>query len=186
MRFAIAASAIVCVAADLFCQTADVRPQSRRLRADLQFLCSDALAGRASLSHEAEIAARYVAAEFERIGLQPLVGSSYLQEFPMIAYRADPGKRKLALLRGGAAKPFTPGVDFTGVFSRDVKIEARPLVFVGYGITAPEYGYDDYAHMDVKGKVVVMFDHEPQEDDARSAFNGSGHTLHAGRSHQGG
>ena len=182
MRFAIAASAIVCVAADLFCQTADVRPQSRRLRADLQFLCSDALAGRASLSHEAEIAARYIAAEFERIGLQPLAGSSYLQEFPMIAYRADPGKRKLALLRGGATKPFTPGVDFTGVFSRDVKIEARPLVFVGYGITAPEYGYDDYAHMDVTGKVVVMFDHEPQEDDARSTFNGSGHTLHAGRS----
>ena len=99
----------------------------------------------------------------------------------MIAFRADPGKRKLALLRGGAAKPFTPGVDFTGAFSRDVRIEARPLVFVGYGITAPEYGYDDYADMDVKGKVVVMFDHEPQEDDPRSAFNGSGHTLHAGR-----
>jgi len=181
MRFAILASGIVCFAANLFCQTADVRPQNRRLRADLQFLCSDVLAGRASLSPEAEIAARYIAAEFERIGLQPLIGSSYLQEFPMTAYRADPGKRKLALLRGGVTKPFTPGVDFTGAFSRDVKIDAHPLVFVGYGITAPEYGYDDYAHIDVKGKVAVMFDHEPQEDDPRSTFNGTGHTLHSGR-----
>jgi hypothetical protein len=172
----------MCLAANLLSQTVDVRPQSRRLRADLQFLSSDALAGRVSLSHEAEIAARYIAADFERTGLQPAsAAASYLQEFPLIAYRADPGKRKLALLRSGATKQFKPGVDFTGVFSRDVQIQARPVVFVGYGISAPEHGYDDYASIDVKDKVVVMFEHEPQEDDPRSVFNGLGQTLHGGR-----
>src|SRR5882724_11195715 len=99
MRFRIAASTVVCLTATLFCQTADVAPQSRRLRADLQFLSSDVLAGRVSLSREADISARYIAADFERTGLQPAAGASYLQEFPLIAYRADPAKRKLVLVR---------------------------------------------------------------------------------------
>ena len=54
------------------------------------------------------------------------------------------------------------------------------MVFAGYGITAPEFGYDDYAGIDVRGKAVLVFDHEPQEDDPASAFHGTGLTLHAG------
>ena len=53
------------------------------------------------------------------------------------------------------------------------------MVFAGYGITAPELGYDDYAGTDVRGKIVVVFDHEPQEDDPRSIFNGTGNTRYA-------
>jgi hypothetical protein len=98
----------------------------------------------------------------------------------MIAYRSDPAKRGMSLRRGGASKTFNPGSDFTGAFSRAVDIHA-PVVFAGYGITAPEYAYDDYAGLDTTGKVVLMFDHEPQEDNPRSKFNGTGHTLHAGR-----
>ena len=52
-------------------------------------------------------------------------------------------------------------------------------VFAGFGITAPELGYDDYATIDAHGKIVLIFDHEPQEDDPRSIFNGTGNTRYA-------
>ena len=164
----------------LLSQAADVHPQRARLHADLGFLTSDALAGRVSLSPEAEIAARYIAASFERTGLKPAARGSYLQDFPLIAYRSDPRQRGLTLTRDGITKKFRSGVDFTGFFSRNVQVRA-PVVFVGYGISAPEYGYDDYAGVDVTGKIALMFDHEPQEDNPQSVFNGTGHTLHAGR-----
>jgi len=160
--------------ASLLCQP------SSRLRADLDFLTSDALAGRLSLSPQAEIAARYIAADFQKSGLLPAASGSYLQEFPLIAYRTDPGSRRLVLTRKGASRAFRAGTDFTGSFYRDIDIQG-PLVFAGYGITAPEYGYDDYAGLDAAGKIVLIFDHEPQEDDPQSVWNGTGHTLHAGR-----
>jgi hypothetical protein len=163
-----------CALSGLLCQS------SSRLRADLDFLTSDVLAGRLSLTPQAEIAARYIAADFQKTGLAPANGASYLQEFPLIAYRADPGARKLVLTRKGAGKAFHAGSDFTGSFYRDIDIRG-PVVFAGYGITAPEYGYDDYAGLDAAGKIVLIFDHEPQENDPRSVWNGTGHTLHAGR-----
>lgn len=179
MRLSIAALTTFCVGG-LLCQTPETGSRYRRLRADLDFLTSEALAGRVSLSPQAEIAARYIAADFQRTGLDSVNGS-YLQGFPLIAYRADPAERGLTLKRGHITTAFQPGVDFTGTFSRDVHIQGE-VAFVGYGITAPEYGYDDYAEVKTTGKVVLMFDHEPQEDDPRSVFNGTGHTLHAGRS----
>jgi Zn-dependent M28 family amino/carboxypeptidase len=179
MHFRIAALGSLYLAGALLCQTADIGPQQRRLRADLDFLTSGVLAGRLSLSPEAEIAARYIASDFERTGLQPASGSSYLQEFPLIAYRSDPQERALTLTRGGVAKVF-PSADIGGGFKNEVRVSA-PVAFAGYGISAPEYGYDDYANIDATGKIVLMFDHEPQEDDPRSVFNGTGHTIHAGR-----
>ena len=56
---------------------------------------------------------------------------------------------------------------------------AVDVVFGGYGITAPEFGYDDYAGVDVRGKAVLVFDHEPREDDPDAPFHGTGFTLHA-------
>ena len=163
-------------AALLLAQTPEPRPQRSRLRADLDFLTSDVLAGRLSLTPQADVAARYIAAEFQKAGLKPVRGDSYLQEFPLVAYR--PGARQLILTRGGQSKTFHSDEGFIGGFYRDVDIRAA-VAFAGYGITAPEYGYDDYANIDVKGKVVVIFDHEPQENDPKSIFNGTGHTLHA-------
>src|SRR6185312_10626024 len=63
-------------------------------------------------------------------------------------------------------------------FSASGTITAGP-VFAGYGITAPEYKYDDYAGVDVKGKVVVVLRHEPQENDEKSVFSGTRLTSHA-------
>ena len=180
MRLRTMAAAALGLAAAAFCQTGDPRPRASRLRADLEFLCSDALAGRVSLGPGAEIAARYIAADFAKSGLRPGAGEGYLQPFPLVGYRGDPQKSILKLTRDGVTKAFHAGVDFAGSFPRRIEVKA-PLVFAGYGITAPEYGYDDYANLDAAGKVVLVFDHEPQEDDPHSVFNGTGNTLHAGR-----
>src|SRR3954464_520523 len=104
------------IAGGLLCQSPGVLPQRARLRADLDFLTSQALAGRVSLSPQAEISARYIAADFQRSGLAPASGS-YLQEFALVAYRSDPGQRGMTLRRAGAAKTFRAGADFTGSFS---------------------------------------------------------------------
>lgn len=169
------AIAVLLVAAAALAQTAD-----QRLRADLAFLTSEPLAGRLSLTPQADIAALYIAAEFQKAGLQPADGDSYLQRFPLVAYRSDPQARRLAVTRKGQTTELRTGADFTGAFYREAHISA-PVFFAGYGITAPEHRYDDYAGIDVRGKVVLMFDHEPQEDDPRSIFAGTGQTLHWGR-----
>jgi len=171
---------LFCTTGWLLCQPAHLQVQLSRLRADLVFLTSDVLAGRVSLSPQADIAARYIAADFQKSGLAPANRDSYLQSFPLIAYRSDPKTRMLILSRKGADKTFQPGTDFTGAFSTKVDLHGS-VVFAGYGITAPEYGYDDYAGLDAAGRIVLIFDHEPQEDDPRSIWNGTGHTLHAGR-----
>lgn len=164
----------------LAAQNSNVHPEMRRVRADLEFLTTDVLAGRASLTPQADIAARYIAAEFQKAGLRPANGDSYLQQFPLVAYRSDPDGRSLIMTRAGQRRVFKPGAEFTASFYSDVHIRAQ-LVLAGYGITAPEYGYDDYAGIDVKGKIALIFDQEPQQTNPKSIFNGEGHTLHAGR-----
>ena len=78
----------------------------------------------------------------------------------------------------GAEATVFKAPDVLGGFKDDFDVTA-PVVFAGYGITAPELGYDDYQGIDVKGKIVLIFDHEPQEDDPKSIFNGTGNTRYA-------
>lgn len=142
-----------------------------RMRADLDVLCSPKLAGRLSLSSGAAEAARYLAEQFRKAGLKPA-----MQEFPLIAFDPDRERTHLTLTRDGKITTFPEGMH--AAYWREASIDA-PLVFAGYGITAPEYGYDEYESIDVRGKAVVILDREPQENDPRSAFNGTGHTRHA-------
>src|SRR3954453_23130134 len=94
-----------------------------RLRAGLAFLTAEPLAGRLSLTPQADIAALYLAAEFQKAGLQPGNGESYVQPFPLVAYRSDPAARKLALTRSGRTTPF-PSSQFTGAFYREAHVDA--------------------------------------------------------------
>lgn len=160
---------------------ASVTVYVERVRADIEFLSSEALQGRLSLDRGAEVAAQYIEADFKKAGLSAANRDSFLQVFGLIAYRPDAQSQSLELVRNGDAKTFHAPADFTGGFGRGIDVKA-PLVFVGYGITAPEYGYDDYSGIDVHGRVVLMFDHEPQETDPQSIFNGAGHTVHGARS----
>jgi hypothetical protein len=148
------------------------------LKADLYFLASDALQGRMSLQPGDEAATQWVAAEFAKAGLEPAAGnSSYLQAVPLIEYRGDRDASFVALKRGDKMIRWH-APDVIGGFHDDLEITA-PLVFAGFGITAPGLKYDDYRGLDVQGKIVAVFEHEPQENDPHSRFNGTGNTRFA-------
>jgi hypothetical protein len=147
------------------------------LKANLAFLASDALQGRMSLQPGDDAAAQWIASEFAKDGLKPSAPGSYLQPVPLIEYRADRAHSYVALTRAGAEKQWK-FPDAYGSFPRDVDVTGN-AIFAGFGITAPELKYDDYAGIDANGKVVLIFDHEPQETDSRSIFNGTGNTRYA-------
>src|SRR5262245_6774575 len=121
--------------------------RERNLRADLTFLASDALEGRMSLQRGSEVAIDFIAAEFAKAGLKPLSGDSYLQPVELIEYRADARAMGLKLARGGNEERYESPKDFIGSFPVEMTARA-PVVFAGYGVTAPEFGYDDYKDFD--------------------------------------
>jgi hypothetical protein len=149
-----------------------------RMRADLEFLCSPPVEGRASLSRGADAAAWFLASEMRKIGLQPAAETGFLQRFDVVPLRLDRERSSIQVVRSGAGQTFEPGSVFFPEPGRPIDLTLG-VVFAGYGITAPELGYDDYAGLDVAGKAVLVFDHEPQENDPGSVFHGTGFTLHA-------
>ena len=142
--------------------------QASRLKADLTFLSSDALEGRRSLEKGSDVAVQWIASEFDKAGLKPI-----LQPVPLIEYTPD--RQAVSLLLNQTQ--FKPPAAQTN-FPNEVHINA-PVVFAGFGITAPELNYDDYTGIDAKGKIVMIFNHEPQENNADSVFNGKGNTRYA-------
>jgi len=147
------------------------------LRANLTFLASDALEGRLSLTRGSEVAIEWIRAEFAKAGLKPIADGSYLEPVPLWDYRPDRQSGSLLVQQNGKRLNFS-FPDAFGQFPDDVNLSGA-VVFAGYGITAPEMGYDDYRNIDVKGKIVLVFDHEPQETDPKSIFNGTGNTRYA-------
>lgn len=147
------------------------------LRADLTFLASDALQGRMSLQVGDEVAIQWIASEFAKAGLQPAANVSFLQPVELIEYRGDRAQSYVALKRGGSEKQWK-FPEALGGYRSDVDVTAD-VVFAGFGITAPELHYDDYQGIDATGKIVLIFDHEPQETDPASIFNGTGNTRYA-------
>lgn len=147
------------------------------LRADLTFLASDALQGRMSMQPGDEVAIQWIVAEFARAGLKPAAAGSYLQPVDLIEYRTDRARSYVTLERAGVQKQWK-FPDVAGSFPSDIDVTGG-VVFAGFGITAPELDYDDYREIDVHGRIVLIFDHEPQETNAASIFNGTGNTRYA-------
>jgi Peptidase family M28 len=187
----IAATLFTIVSLALVLTAADQAPGLDTIRADalkghIFFLASDAMAGRDSMSHEGRIAADYIAGFFYRAGLQPVGdNNTFFQNFPMAEARIDREKTRLAArvvskTGGSLDRDYVFGLDFTMPRQGNVDISvSAPLVFAGYGITAPEYDYDDFKGVDVAGKVIMILTHEPQETDPRSRFKGAWNTVHA-------
>jgi peptidase M28-like protein len=181
--------AIVALALAAVLNAADSDPGLASITADalkghIYFLASDEMAGRDSLSPEGRIAAQYIAGFYHRAGLTAVGDNkTYFQNFPMTAGHIDRERTYLRAVTGKdatATRDFAMGADFT--LGRQGNVDAAahaPLVFAGYGIAAPEYGYDDFKGVDVRGKVVMVLTHEPQEHDPRSRFKGRYNTVHA-------
>ena len=169
---------LVCAAASITLGATATINSSQYLD-DIKFLASPELRGRASGSPELEKAGGFIAGRFREFGLKPVDGKNYYQAFSVqTASHLGKGNR-FHFVEGGKPVSLRFPEDFVPFgFSPSAKI-AGPLVFAGYGITAPEHQYDDYAGLDVKGKIVVILRHEPQENDEKSAFNGNKLTEHA-------
>ncbi|MBZ5724175.1 MAG: M28 family peptidase [Acidobacteriia bacterium] len=146
---------------------------------DIKFLASNELRGRATGSPELEKAAAFLAGKFREFGLKPVQGKSYLQPFAVTTNAKLGAKNHLRFTADGHTTALRSPEDFIPLnFSSSGSVSGT-VVFAGYGITAPEYHYDDYAGMDVKGKIVLLLRHEPQEADEHSVFLGRAFTAHA-------
>jgi len=146
----------------------------------IKFLASPELKGRATGSPELEKAAQYIATQFRNSGLKPAPGArGYLQPFQVIT-SAKLGKgNRFELTSATKTTSLSSQKDFQPLnFSSSGKATGA-LVFAGYGITAKEYSYDDYAGIDAKDKFVLVLTHEPQEFDEKSVFAGKAYTDHA-------
>jgi Zn-dependent M28 family amino/carboxypeptidase len=141
--------------------------QGSRIRPHVKFLASDSLEGRGPGQRGGQLAVEYIAAQFEAAGLQPAGDNgTYLQKVPLRMVTVDPGA-KLAASAGSKTVSFRWFDEFVGTSMTqqpEVEINA-PAVFVGHGIRAPEFNWDDYKGVDVKGKVVVLFTGEPPSKD---------------------
>ncbi|MDR7133129.1 Zn-dependent M28 family amino/carboxypeptidase [Lysobacter niastensis] len=126
-------------------------------------LASDEFEGRGPGSPGEEKSVEYIKAQFERLGLKPGNNGSYFQTVPMVQTTADE-TTVLKLDVKGQPRELKFGSDMvigTRTGKPEVKIDASDLVFVGYGVNAPEQKWNDYAGVDVKGKTVMMFVNDP-------------------------
>lgn len=169
---------IVCALASIaFAATATVSPDL--YLADVKFLASPEMRGRATGSPELERAAAFIMGKFREFGLKPPDGKSYYQGFSVTTSSQLGKNNQFRYGQNGHSVSLNCPADFIPLhFSASTRLTA-PVVFVGYGITAPEYHYDDYAGIDVKGKLVLVLRHEPQEMDEHSVFAGKDYTEHS-------
>ena len=130
------------------------------VRAHLGFLADDALEGRAPGTRGGELAAKYIASQFQRLGLEPAGDSgSYFQRVPIISLAPQP----TLAIAGRSGEQLTWKDDYVMWSMRNdstVQLTAD-AVFVGYGIVAPEWGWNNYEGADVKGKIVVTLTNDP-------------------------
>ncbi len=165
----------------LFAQQPVELIRANHLKADIFFLAADEMAGRKTASNEARIAANYAASEFLRLGLKPLGDNdTYFQTYDLVKAVQDDAAISLTAQFTGIEKTYQINHDFDPDFSSNTStIATAPVVFLGYGIGAPEYGYNDLSGIDLKGKIALILSHEPQEFDEHSKFKGKWNTLHA-------
>jgi Zn-dependent M28 family amino/carboxypeptidase len=153
--------------------------KDEHIKADIRFLSSDQLEGRGTGARGGDIAARYISNQFELAGLKPLGGKGgYLQQVPMVGITTEP--ESSLTLKTPTESMNLKQLDECVIMDetqKPVSDISADVVFVGYGITAPEYQWDDYAGTDVKGKVLLMLVNEPPSDD-QSFFQGKALTYY--------
>ena len=145
--------------------------QADALLEQIQVLASPQMEGRAAGTPGGSRAAAHIAEAFRKTGLHPLGDrGTYLQAFEVTTGVRLGERNTLALELLGQQKTYEAGLAFTPFgFSEEGKVSGE-VAFAGYGITAPELGYDDYADLDVRGKIVLVMTHEPQEKNEQGPF----------------
>ncbi|HSH40086.1 MAG TPA: M28 family peptidase [Chthoniobacterales bacterium] len=128
----------------------------------IKVLASDEFEGRAPGSKGEELTVKYIAEQFKAVGLKPgNPNGSYMQEVPMAGVITDP---TATIKAGDEAMQLRFPDDYVAFSSRlqsEINVENSEIVFVGYGVVAPEYGWDDYKDVDVSGKTILMLINDP-------------------------
>jgi Zn-dependent M28 family amino/carboxypeptidase len=149
-----------------------IRPEN--IEQHTRFLSHDLLEGRGTGQRGGDLAAEYIATQFALYGLKPAgENGTYMQKVPLVGITPGPDTRFALVPKGGRPldlKPLDEYVAYNETQQPESNIDAD-IVYVGYGIEAPEYNWDDYKGVDVKGKVLLMLVNEPPSDDPKF-FNG--------------
>jgi Zn-dependent M28 family amino/carboxypeptidase len=154
---------------------------AEKIRAHVRFLASDLLEGRGPGTRGGEIAAEYIATQFALDGLKPAgENGTYFQKVPLYAVHTIEDQTRMTLVPEHGAEidlAYSRDVVTKDETGQDLATIDAPIVFVGYGIDAPEYGWNDYAGVDVRGKVVLAIISEPPSNDLKF-FNGPALTYY--------
>src|SRR5437762_5770371 len=140
------------------------------LLAHIKILASDEFEGRAPGTKGEELSVKYITDQFKQIGLKPgNPDGTYTQEVPLAGIRSDP---KMSFIIGDKTINLTYPDDFVVSSARlepEIKIDNSDVVFVGYGIVAPEYGWDDYKDVDVSGKTTLTLINDPPSPEPKES-----------------
>src|SRR5947208_6163921 len=139
------------------------------LLAHIKILSSDEFEGRAPGTKGEELSIKYISDQFRSIGLKPgNPDGSYFQEVPLAGIKSDP--KMVLAVAGKPPMELKYPDDFVASSARlqpEIKVDNSDLVFVGYGVVAPEYGWDDYKGVDVRGKTILMLINDPAVPDPK-------------------
>jgi hypothetical protein len=159
-----------CLLAAPLTRAADAPPafSADRIKADTALLASDRFEGRGPGTRGEDLTTDHIAAEFKKAGLKPGADGTYFQPVPLVKLTTSTTSKLLAA-KGDASFDIPIDEEFSGLTHTQSEKAAfhAEVVFVGHGITAPEFGWDDYAGIDVKGKVVLLFTNEPPSTDPK-------------------
>jgi len=141
---------------------------SIELKAHVLFLADDLLQGRKSGSFGEKVATQYIARQFQSYGLKPGVdnGKSYFQEMTLVGVEMNNDMVLKAYTKDKSIdfNFYTEFIGFSGIREKEIKIQDADVIFAGYGIEAPEYEWNDYKNIDMKGKVLLIINNDPSKD----------------------
>ncbi len=151
------------------------------IKSHIAVLADDSLQGRKPFSAGEVKAINYISGQFKKLGLAPGNNGSYFQEVPMVQITGTP--TPTMSITGAKGNLTLKAVEDYVIFSRreenSIQIKNAPMIFAGYGIVAPEYHWNDYAGLDVKGKVVVVLVNDPGfKSGDRTLFKGDTMTYY--------
>jgi Zn-dependent M28 family amino/carboxypeptidase len=151
-----------------------------RLKERIAVLSNDSLEGRAPGTRGEERTIAYLSAQFKLLGLDPAGDQgTYVQNVPLVGVRIDPSVT-MDVRRGNQSVRLKFPDEFvatTGTYEPEVSVKNADMIFVGYGIVAPEFGWDDYKGVDVAGKILLMMNDDPNTGDS-TFFAGKGRTYY--------
>ncbi|MGH9338784.1 MAG: M28 family peptidase [Acidobacteriota bacterium] len=132
----------------------------------LRYLASDEMRGRGNSQPELQVAAEYIARNFQKYGLKPAgLNGSFFQEFEIVAGHSLGEKAQIQVVLEGEELQLKPHQDYSPLSYGPQVVAAGPLVFAGFGISANDLNYDDYRDLDVTGKIVLVSEGVPRKDD---------------------